>query len=83
LIVVHLEAGALRDAEAIAGMLARTDIPERLSGEHRDRYQALAVRQQILTLFALIQRKEVSKALAVARAALGVLEEVEKAKTKA
>jgi superfamily I DNA/RNA helicase len=78
LIVVHLEAGALRDAEALAGMLARTDIPERLSGGHPDRYQALAVRQQISALLRLIQKKDVSNALAVAHAVLVTLEEIEK-----
>lgn len=82
LIVVHLEAGALRDAEALASMLATTDIPERLSGEHPDRYQALAVRQQISALLGFIQKKDVSNALTVARAALVALEEIEKARAQ-
>ena len=63
-------------------MLAKTDIPERLSGEHPDRYQAEVVRQQIPVLLGFIQKKDVSNALTVARAALVALEEVEKTRAQ-
>jgi len=82
LIAANLDAGALRDAEALAGMLAEVDIPERLSAEHPDRYQAVAVRQQISALLGFIRKKDVPNALAVAHAALVALEEVEKTRAQ-